>query len=42
MNIVKQKIIVAAIVSLACLFTVFQASAEDIEETVKYKESRIL
>ena len=37
MNIAKQKIITAAIISIVCLFLVFQASAEDIEETVKYK-----
>ena len=37
MNVVKQKIIVSAIISIACLFIVVQASAEDIEETVKYK-----
>jgi len=37
MNIVKQRIIESAIISIACLFIVFQASAEDIEETVKYK-----
>ena len=37
MNRLKQKIIVAASISLAGLFMVFQASAEDIEETVKYK-----
>ncbi len=37
MNVVKQKIIVSAIISIACLFITVQASAEDIEETVKYK-----
>ena len=37
MNIVKQRILASAIISIACLFIVFQASAEDIEETVKYK-----
>jgi len=37
MNIAKQNIIVLAIISIAGLFIVFQASAEDIEETVKYK-----
>ena len=37
MTIAKQKIITAAIISISCLFMVFQASAEDIEETVKYK-----
>jgi hypothetical protein len=37
MNVVKQKIIVSAIISIACLFIMVQASAEDIEETVKYK-----
>jgi len=36
-NVVKQKIIVSAIISIACLFIVVQASAEDIKETVKYK-----
>jgi len=37
MNIVKQNIIVAAIISLAGLCLVFPAMAEDIKETVKYK-----
>ena len=37
MNTVKQKIIVAAIISVAGLFPMFLAVAEDIEETVKYK-----
>ena len=37
MNIIKQRILVSAIISIACLFIVFQALAEDIEETVKYK-----
>jgi len=37
MNIVKQNIIVAAIISIAGLSVVCQVLAEDIEETVKYK-----
>jgi hypothetical protein len=37
MNIVKPRIIAAAIISVAGLFLAFQAVAEDIEETVKYK-----
>ncbi len=37
MNMLKQKIVTSGIIWLACLFMVFQASAEDIEETVKYK-----
>ena len=37
MLIVKQKIIMAAIISIAGLFIVCQVLAEDIEETVKYK-----
>ena len=41
MNIVKQKIIVAAIISVAGLLLAFQAVAEDIEETVKYKAPTI-